>query len=1016
MAFCMLLGTLTALSSFAVSAESSVKATDKAVTVNDFFTTAFATKEEKVESMTFMVERFGYKLYCEPLTGEVAVVNTKTGDILLSNPHDVGGLKATDDVKRKLLSQIIINYNSVDGTISARDLTSFADAAELGQITVKNIKNGIRVEYVLGKQETRYIFPDQIEKSRFEEEILAKIPYDPEVGLPKDATSEEKQAMMHYNKISTYYTLKDPSKYKESSSMYQMMMNQYPILADPDSGVKALYVFDSSSSQKEKNTVEFIIKRYCPDYTYEQRDYDHELCQYEPEPENPVQFRLALEYYLDETGLRVRMPANGVRYDQNAYELNKITCLPYMGAGLSTNEGYTVFPDGSGTLTRFEDVIASGKSFSFFATPYGQDYAYHALKIGKNLMPMRMPVFGLVETEVTTETNVETGETTEHTRKRGFLAIIEEGDALAMVRAVHGERSHPYNSVQTELDPRPKDTYSLSSIVTVGGDSSFTKVSERKYTGNFTIRYIMLTDHEYSKANGTETDGLYDTSYVGLALAYRNRLISTGALTDAITEQGDIPLYIETLGAMNVQEKILSIPVSVKKALTSFEDVKSIQKELNEEGISNIVFKLTGYINGGLKNTLANQIKAVKVVGGNKGLKNLQKYASENGFEIFLDTDFSYAKKDKAFDGFNRREQAVRTIDDRFVQKKTYSPVLQKFTSTGMLVISPSAFEDIFSDLKKDAKKLNLTGLSLGGLGSDISSDFDEDEPYNREDSKKHIVDTLKTVRDAGYDIMMDGGNAYAIGYAKHVLNIPLDSSRRAQASEAIPLFGLVYHGYLSYAGAPTNMAGDIRYETLKLLENGANPYFILVYRNSEKLKEDKTLSQYFSISYENWKEDLVATYNDLNEALSPVVSVPMVNHNFLTGVRIPTAEEKAADDKEIAKAEAEAQAKAEQDALDAEREQALKDKLGASYVPPVISDIEEEVVDVEAAIKAKYVVDNGMIVSVTYENGYTYILNYNIFDVTVDGLGDTVLEKLGYLVIDAEGNIVINSGEEAAA
>jgi hypothetical protein len=139
---------------------------------------------------------------------------------------------------------------------------------------------------------------------------------------------------------------------------------------------------------------------YCPDYTFEQRDFDHELCDYEPEQENPVQFRVALEYYLDEDGLKVRMPANGIRYDQSAYELNKITCLPFMGAGNASNVGYTMFPDGSGTLTRFEDVKESGRSFSFFAMPYGQDYAYHSLKIGKNLMPMRMPVFGLVQ-EVT---------------------------------------------------------------------------------------------------------------------------------------------------------------------------------------------------------------------------------------------------------------------------------------------------------------------------------------------------------------------------------------------------------------------------------------------------------------------------------------------------------------------------------------------------------------------------------------------------------------------------------------
>lgn len=1035
MAFCMLLGTLSVLSVsvFAeettdgtVNEEETAPVVKNPTSALEMLTTAFASKEEKLASMDFALERYGYKLYVEPISGEVAVVNTKTGDILMTNPYDVGGLNATDDVKNKLFSQIIVNYNSVDGTISQKDLTSFGEAAMLGQITVKNIKNGIRVEYVIGKQETRYIFPDQIEKNRFKDAILAQFPYDPENYDSKTATDEVKTAKFWYDKLTTYFTLKDTEDPDISPSVLEGIIKQYPVLDDPKSGVKGLYVFDSNAGQKEKNTVEFILKTYCPDYTFEQRDYDHELCQYEPEQENPVQFRVALEYYLDEDGLKVRMPANGIRYDQSAYELNKITCLPFMGAGNANNIGYTMFPDGSGTLTRFEDVKENGSSFNFFAMPYGQDYAYHSLKIGKNLMPMRMPVFGLVQEVKSTVTDEETGETSTVTRKEGYFAIIEEGDSLAMVRANHGDRSHPYNYVQTELDPRPKDTYSLN-VTSASGNSSFTKVSDRKYTGSFMIRYIMLSDLEYAKNNGIETEGLFDTSYVGMAMAYRYRLIKTGALVDRVDDgDSNIPFYVESLGAMEVQEKVLSIPVDVMKALTTFEDVKTIHKELSEAGVKNLVFKLTGFINGGLKNTLPNRIKAEKVVGGNKGLKDLQKYANDNGFEIYLDTDFSYAKVDEAFDGFERREQAVRTVDDRFVKKKTYSPVLQTFTSTGMMVIAPSSFEDIFEDLEDDAKKLGLKGLSLGTIGSDIASDFDEDEPYHREDSKGQIKDTLAKVREAGYEIMMEGGNAYAVGYATHVLGVPLDSSRRAQASEAIPFFGLVYHGFLSYAGNPTNMAGDIRYETLKLLENGANPYYVLVYRNSEKLKEDTTLSQYFSISYENWKDDIIESYDRLNGILGPVMNSPFVGHEFLIGERVPDADELEADRIAAEKEAADKAAKEEADRLEQEREDKLNDHLGISGDTDSEDVTETPDTDVEVETPAepedegyqytKYTVDNGMIVRVTFENGYSFILNYNIYDITVVVDGETLtVDELGFLVIK-DGEVKYNSAEEVAA
>ena len=1017
MAFCMLLGTLSVLSMLPVFGAEENENTKEPINATDFFNLAFNSKEEKVASMDKMAERFGYQLYAEPLTGEVAIVNTQTGDILMTNPYGVGNFKAADAVKKTLLSQVIINFQSVDGIITARDMTSFESAAELRQIKVKQIKNGVRVEYVIGKQETRYIFPNQIEKTRFEEEILAKIPYDPDTFNAATATYEEKQARLHYTKIKAAYQLKDPSDTTLPEAIIAAMLVQYPILdknseIGKNSSVEALYVFNTNANMKLKNEIEFIIKQYCPNYTFEDREADHELCKYEEKSENPVQFRVSLEYYIDETGLRVRIPANGIRYDQSSYQLNKIICLPYMGAADSQFTGYTMFPDGSGALTRFEDVKASGQSFSFFAIPYGQDYVYRTMKIGKNLMPMRMPVFGLVEDTEYTTTDTATGDSSTYVRKSGFLAIIEEGDALAMIRAKHGEKGHEYYSIQIELDPRPKDTFSLSSIVSVGGNGSITAVSDRKYTGNFTIRYIMLSDLEYCKANGIDTTGCYDTSYVGMAFAYRQRLMDTGALSGETLEAGDIPLYIEALGAMDVQEKFLSIPITVKKALTTFTDIKSMHSELGEEGIKNLVFKLTGFMNGGLKSTLANQIDVEKVVGGNKGLSNLQSYANGKGFEIYLDADFAYTYKDKLFDGFNRRKEAVRAIDDRFVQKQEYDAVLQKFTSTGMLVIAPSSFESIFGKLHADAKKLNLKGLALASLGSDLSSDFDEDEPYNREDSKRQVLDTLAKVREAGYDIMMDGGNAYAVGYAKHLLNIPLVSSRRAQSSEAIPFFAIVYHGYLSYAGSPTNMAGDINYEILKILENGANPYFILVYRNEEKLKLDKTLSKYFSISYNNWKEDMVETYAALNAALSPVKSSPIINHEFLTGMRVPTAEELEADLLEKAEAEKE---QAEKDKLDKEaldRENALKDHLGNNYIENEKEESGDATVTAPAA-PSKYFVDNGMIVKVTFENGYSFILNFNYFDVTVEELGDTVVTRLGYVVLNAEGEVVINSGEE---
>ncbi len=1052
MVFCMIFGTLASLSIFPIfAAEDSAESEDEEKETIDYLNETFESKEDKLESMDRMLTRFGYELYYDSYTGEVGVKNTKTGDILLTNPYDIGkkGSATTENVKNQLLSQIIIKYSNNEG--KEVELLSFVEAARREQIKVKKIKNGIRVEYIMGKQESRLLVPMMIEKSRFENEILAKITKD-----------------FDKNKLISIYTLKDPSDPKHSDKAVKEMHAQFPITEK-----YAVYIWDEKASEKERITAESIIKTYCPDYTFEELESDHTMVEYENENKNPVQFRLALEYYLDESGLSVRLPANGIRFDQSAYQLSYIRILPFMGAGSSEYTGYTMIPDGSGALVRFEDIMETGTPRVLSASLYGSDYAYHTIKEAQNRQIMRLPIFGLVEdakhvvkvpsdnettdTSASTDTAEDTSvadsntvtsesessdneveevpvQTETYNRKNGYLAIIEEGDALASIVSDHGASvQHKYNSVYTEFNPRPKDSYNLPSSISTKDNPSWTVVSERKYTGSYRIRYIMLSDLDYAAKNPDleiDTSGVFDTSYVGMALAYRNQLIKNGVLEQLKNDKEQIPLYVETLGVMDVQDKVLSIPVTVKKPLTSFEDIKAITEDLGKEGISNLVYKLTGYTNGGMINTLPSEIDIVKAAGNESGFKDLMSYADEKDIELFLDMDFSYAKTDKLFDGFNKKSQAVRTIDGRYTQKRTYSPTLQYFTSTGLIAVSPSVFSDIFESAEDDLKKLGVSSISLGTIGSDLNSDFDEDDPYNREDSKQNVIKTLAQIREAGYSVMMDGGNAYAVPYAKHVLKVALDSSNYTYASESIPLFGLIYHGYLNFAGEATNTAGDIRHETLKILENGANPYFIFVYQNSEKLKEDKTLSSYFAISYQNWKQDLVSIYEELNGALSKVMNSSIVNHEFLIGERVPSAEEKAEDKKQEEEATKEAERLEAEKLAEEERKENLKEHLSgkkeetteAEIPEDTTSDETEESTDIEETPEepeddgyeyTKYTSDNGMIVKVTFDNGYSFILNYNVFDITVLECGETVIESLGYVVIDENGTVVINSAKE---
>ena len=857
------------LSTFAFAVLAADEA-DVEETFPDYTTTVYATEEDKLATMEKKLDMNGYELYIQPQTAEVAVRDKKSGQILFTNPYDVASSKGTEATKNKLLSQILVSYVD-NGT--AKEYSSYADAAKLGQILIKDIKNGVRVEYTIGRANANYLVPRMISKERLESQILANI-----------------DSKFYYSKIISFYDLKDPFDETLPQSVKDEMQRAYPITK-----TMAVYVLSSDIVNRELAYMENIIKTYAPDYTYEEMEYDHQMTQYESKTLSTPVFRMSLEYTLSEDGLVVSLPANGIRFDETLYKLQNITLLPYMGAGTYTNDGYTFIPDGSGALMDYADF--SGRNTSIAGTVYGTDFAYQTLDGAANQDVMRMPVYGIVETrqkikyvenektytETVETTDPETGEvTTEEVEKtitveeavrvkenRGFLAIIEEGDALARIAAKHENQLHNYNSVQVTVNPRPKDSYVLSDSISVGSSSAIEVVSDRKYVGSYKIKYIMLTDDTVAEENNIED--YYETTWMGMARAYRDYLMKNGTLTrlsDADVK-ADIPLYIETFGVTETIEKILSVPTTVKKALTSFDNVKTIYDELAAEGITNIDFRLTGYNNGGMYATIPSKLKWEKEAGGRSGYENLLAYAAEKGFGVYPDFDFSYVHRHKSSDGLKLNRDIVKTIDNRYSSLREYDASLQEYVSYYTLCVSPSVYSQFYTKFSKNYLKDNTQTISISTIGNTLNSDFDSNEPYNRNDAKKFTEEFLASVKADIASVMSDKGNVYTWQYIDKMLNVSLQSSRSLYASASVPFMGVVLHGSVEFAGSALNMAGDVDYDLLKAIENGAGIYFILSYDNTELLKEDFKLSKYYSVRYDIWRDELVQRYKELNDIIA---------------------------------------------------------------------------------------------------------------------------------------------------
>lgn len=900
---------------------------------DNYTSKVYATPQEKLATMELKLTKGNYQLYVDDFSGEVATVNTVTGEILFTNPYDVGASTGSESTKQQILSQIVVRYTDND---TEKYFYSYEMAALRDQIVVKNIKNGIRVEYTIGREQAKLLLPRLISKERFEEAILAPMAENMIGGT---------SAFM-YGKFDAYYMLKDLDELT-SERAKQELIASFPIVQK-----MPVYVFDPDASDAEKTLCEELIKTYCPDYTYEDLDADHALTEYVSEEENPPLFKMALEYTLDDKGMSVRLPANGIRFNESLYQLSYISVLPYMGAGNSEYTGYNFYPDGSGTLFSFEDLDLTTTT-TVSGKVYGTDFAYHEIS-GTYQQTIRYPVFGVVEDTVfynytdydsdTDEQNVYTingaivnkineareQETTSELSsmessygptygsivssssmqvekvesKRGYMAVIEEGDALAEISTYHAGSLSDYNTMQMQFNPRPRDSYNVADSISVGTNSTWTVVSSRKYVGSYKIRYIMLSEYdEEAEAQGVKT---YDASWFGMAVAYRDYLTDEGILSPLTSDEiiEDIPLYIETFGTIETLQKVMSIPVSVMTPLTTFDDIKKMYEDMNEGGIKNVNFKLTGYANGGLYETVPYKFDIEKAVEGDLDFQVLLNYAAEMSAEensnlgIFPDFDFNYIKYVSSFDGVSTSKHAAKTIDDRYASRREYSPTQQKYVNYYELVISPAYFSRFYEKLTENylGAYENVTGISVSTLGMSLNSDFDEDEPYNREDAKEFTIKAFQFF-DENYDqVMTEGGNAYTWKYVDHILGVALDSSRYNKASAAVPFIGVVLHGSMNFAGTALNMEGNMQYAILKALENGASPYFILSYQNTQYLKEDYLFSQYYSVRYDIWKDDMIEAYNTINEALKDVQDKFIIAHEFLSGVRVPDADELEAD------------------------------------------------------------------------------------------------------------------------
>lgn len=556
--------------------------------------------------------------------------------------------------------------------------------------------------------------------------------------------------------------------------------------------------------------------------------------------EKSTSFSVPLKYSLEEDSLLVSISGKDTVYPDGEI-ITSLNVLGYFGSVKTNENGYFFVPDGSGALV--DTTVRDSETYSLKV--YGIDYTLPIERESGNSEPNLMPVFGISR------------------KNDGLFAIIEDNDAVASINISKAGNIDEYNTVSASFAVDPTENIGLST----DSVSKFYVTSESRYAGDTVIRYIFL-DGEHR-------------SYSGMAEVYRNYLDTVNG-RKRLDKGGSVSLFIETVGAVKGKASTLGFVHEKNIALTSFNDDASIIEDMNNAGIKNVRLILSGWMNGGEEQCLADRAKAVTALGGKSGLLKLLRHASSLNCsvypEILLNT---FSNNDSVI---TKNIYASETLGSEKSKRGVYDKLTGNSVSadSGRYLLSPSKQESVSDSLIRSLNKISVNGVLIADLSSTVYSDYKSKNEILRQASLLQSEKIVSRFSGKSDDLMLTAPNVYTAPYSKIYTDVPMSSGSYRALKCSVPFYQMVFHGYSEYSSEPLNYTADFETNLLKCAEYGASPKFRFIYNDTENLSPGEQ-TQYYAASYSRWRDTAIDAYKQLDALLGSVRNSVILEHKELS-------------------------------------------------------------------------------------------------------------------------------------
>ncbi|VEU80720.1 DUF5696 domain-containing protein [Haploplasma axanthum] len=526
---------------------------------------------------------------------------------------------------------------------------------------------------------------------------------------------------------------------------------------------------------------------------------------------------------LSENGINVNLDNSTILENDINTKLTNIYIFPYLG---STREnkvpGYFMIPDGIGALVRLNRQF--NKDFN--ARYYGNDLGYN-----EGYLPeLSLPIFGIVHLE----------------NENALYAKINEGAENVVLQGRFWGASSRY----FRLNPRYIVRQVYKTIIDRKGNG-YDSLLDQKTTSNLNIDYKFLTGEE--------------ANYVGIAKDYQEFLNSINVLTKRELTGNGIPLNINYL----MSDREDSFLGTKKVTMTTVSQVEEIYNEFKNNGITNQQVNLQGYSTSGNRDRAPYKISVIESKNNFKKLAELVKNDDNN---IYFENNYLVSTN------YNNRISYNRDVARNVSQTRmAYDRYDLNDSSYKKYYLYP---EQSLRLAKQDVKKVNdllISGLTIDDETNNLYSTY---KSGNYIDRTMNLVNQ-RQIFELYENMQMRFPHLYALEYAKTFLDVPITNSQYDFYTDLIPLIPLVLKGYISYFTPNINYNALGIERLLMMVDFAINPSFVLTYSPTYKMRYTLSYTDY-STSYSDYKDEVIETYNFVNDALKNVIGATIIERNIL--------------------------------------------------------------------------------------------------------------------------------------